>query len=174
MIEFNFLSETELTDMYQSNLPLTTWTSRSWLKSTPPYMHDDILAEARVGLWKACKTFDTSKGCKFATYAVPVIRNTIGMYMRRQNRHTSEVSMDAGLNDFDGLVVADLIGYEPNFESGIEAKRILKELNKYKYLKMMVAGKNQSEMAKLLGFSQSYVSRLLRKERKMLREEAAY
>ena len=38
---------------------------------------DDILSEARIGLWRAYKTYKPGKGAQFDTYAVRCMNNRI-------------------------------------------------------------------------------------------------
>lgn len=44
--------------------------------------YDDLESVAFIGLMKACFKFDASKGWKFSTYAVPVIRGELLHYVR--------------------------------------------------------------------------------------------
>ena len=44
--------------------------------------YDDLESVAFIGLMKACYKFDASKGWKFSTYAVPVIRGELLHYVR--------------------------------------------------------------------------------------------
>lgn len=44
--------------------------------------YDDLESAAFIGLMKACHKFDVSRGWKFSTYAVPVIRGELLHYVR--------------------------------------------------------------------------------------------
>lgn len=137
--------------------------------------YDDIRHEGMIGLWKACVSFDDSRGIKFATYAVPCIRNQIGMFLRKQKKTALDVSMQHVLNtDSDGneLTVEDTIADDraSSFTQDVLARESISELisiilncgepRKRLITLLKIAGKTQQEMADLLGISQSYVSRL--------------
>ena len=47
---------------------------------------DDLMQIGYIGLIKAVKGFDETRGYKFSTYAVPLIAGEIKMYMRDHNR----------------------------------------------------------------------------------------
>lgn len=161
-----------LVDLFQNNIKLTTFASKSWLNNSPEYLREDILAEARVGLWKACKTYNSSIGFTFSTYAVRVIFNQVGMFMRKQKRHSKVSSLDTYIVDIDEkLTVIDAIGYEHDFESDISYKSTIAKLNNYPITKRIVAGELQRDIAKSIKKSQSLVSKAFTRERKLLKAE---
>lgn len=54
-------------------------------KHYPSYYHDeDIRQIGRIGLWKACSTYNESKS-KFSTYAYSCILNELKMHFRKEN-----------------------------------------------------------------------------------------
>ena len=62
---------------------------------------------------KGVNTFNSDKNIKLATYASRCIENEILMYLRKNNRIKSEVSIDEPLNkDRDGneLLLSDILG----------------------------------------------------------------
>lgn len=140
---------------------------------------EDLISIGTIGLIKAVKTFDVSKNIKLATYASRCIENEILMYLRKNNKKRSEISFDDPLNiDWDGneLRLADVLGTDEdmiykNIEEKVDrnllklAMRILTErerkilILRYGLIK---SGETmtQKDVAKLLGISQSYISRL--------------
>lgn len=77
---------------------------------------DDLYQTGWIGLLKACKRFDSTKGRRFSTYAVPLIRGEILHYLRDLNGRsypnllTHSISLDA-FEDTDYLdVLADWNG----------------------------------------------------------------
>lgn len=143
---------------------------------------EDLISIGTIGLIKAINTFKTDKKIKLATYASRCIENEILMYLRRNTRIKTEVSIDEPLNvDWEGneLLLSDILGTDVDvIYRGIEDevdKDLLKiALNKLsKREKKIVelrfglneAGleKTQKEVADLLGISQSYISRLEKK-----------
>ena len=69
---------------------------------------------------KGLNTFNSNKNIKLATYASRCIENEILMYLRKNNRIKSEVSIDEPLNkDRDGneLLLSDILGPEADITS---------------------------------------------------------
>lgn len=65
-------------------MKLVIWVCQKFSKPWDPSIDvEDIIQEGYVGLWKACLTFDESKGYKFATYAVACIRSQIFQMFRK-------------------------------------------------------------------------------------------
>jgi len=76
---------------------------------------EDLVSIGTIGLIKAINTFDPNKNIKLATYASRCIENEILMYLRRNNRMKTEISIDEPLNvDWDGneLLLSDILGTE--------------------------------------------------------------
>ena len=76
---------------------------------------EDLISIGTIGLIKAVNTFKIDKNIKLATYASRCIENEILMYLRRNTKLKSEVSLDEPLNvDWDGneLLLSDILGTE--------------------------------------------------------------
>lgn len=139
---------------------------------------EDLISIGTIGLMKAINTFNTEKNIKLATYASRCIENEILMFLRRNNRIKSEVSIDEPLNqDRDGneLLLSDILGTDEdviykNLEDEVDHKLLKIAISnlsdKEKYIMNLRFGMNgctektQKEVADLLGISQSYISRL--------------
>jgi RNA polymerase sporulation-specific sigma factor len=151
---------------------------------------EDLISIGTIGLIKAINTFRTDKKIKLATYASRCIENEILMYLRRNTRTKSEVSIDEPLNvDWEGneLLLSDILGTDVDvisrdIEDEVDRDLLNKALEKLtKREKRIVelrfgleAGgeeKTQKEVADLLGISQSYISRLEKKIIGRLRRE---
>ena len=143
---------------------------------------EDLISIGTIGLMKGVNTFNTDKKIKLATYASRCIENEILMYLRRNNKIRSEVSIDEPLNqDGDGneLLLSDILGTESDvtsrrIEDEIDKKLLreaIEKLNKKEKnimeLRFGFSGtgdeKTQKEVADMLGISQSYISRLEKK-----------
>ena len=142
---------------------------------------EDLISIGTIGLMKSVNTFNSDKKIKLATYASRCIENEILMYLRRNNKLKSEVSIDEPLNkDSDGneLLLSDILGTEPDvtyrkLEDEVDMqllKEAIKKLNdREKNIMEMRFGfisgkeKTQKEVADELGISQSYISRLEKK-----------
>ena len=151
---------------------------------------EDLISIGTIGLIKAINTFNPDKKIKLATYASRCIENAILMYLRRNNRIKTEVSIDEPLNvDWDGneLLLSDILGSDQDvisrrMEDEIDKELLLKSLEILNQreraivelrfgLKSGGREKTQKEVADLLGISQSYISRLEKKIMKRLQKE---
>lgn len=139
---------------------------------------EDLISIGTIGLIKAVNTFDPNKKIKLATYASRCIENEILMFLRRNSKIKTEISIDEPLNiDWDGneLLLSDILGTEndliyKNLEEEVDKELLkiaLKKLtNREKRIMDLRFGlsngeeKTQKEVADMLGISQSYISRL--------------
>ena len=121
---------------------------------------EDLISIGTIGLMKSVNTFNSEKKIKLATYASRCIENEILMYLRRNNKIKTEVSIDEPLNqDGDGneLLLSDLLGTEPDVTSRrLEDEVDLKLLrvamsklsNREKYLMELRFGINTNQKEK--------------------------
>jgi RNA polymerase sporulation-specific sigma factor len=143
---------------------------------------EDLISIGTIGLIKAINTFRTDKKIKLATYASRCIENEILMYLRRNTRTKTEISIDEPLNiDWEGneLLLSDILGTDVDIISRDLEDEVDKELLNTALEKLtgrerqivelrfgLYTGgdeKTQKEVADLLGISQSYISRLEKK-----------
>ena len=151
---------------------------------------EDLISIGTIGLIKAINTFKVDKKIKLATYASRCIENEILMYLRRNSKTKSEVSIDEPLNvDWEGneLLLSDILGTESDIiTKGIEEEVDRELLNnameklsgrERKIVEMRFGilpeteEKTQKEVADILGISQSYISRLEKKIMRRLKKE---
>ncbi len=150
---------------------------------------EDLVSIGTIGLIKAVNTFDPSKKIKLATYGSKCIENEILMYLRRNNKIKSEVSLDEPLNiDWDGneLLLSDVLGTEPDIvhrdleqevNRGLLTKALTKLSKREQKIMVLRFGlqdgniRTQKDVAEILGISQSYISRLEKKIIKRLKKE---
>ncbi|MGV8146828.1 MAG: RNA polymerase sporulation sigma factor SigK [Alkaliphilus sp.] len=140
---------------------------------------DDLISIGTIGLIKGIATFNRSKGTRLATYVARCIENEILMTIRSNKKLLSEVSMQEPIGiDKEGneISLLDLLGTETDkVIDEVELKMQIKKL----YHKMLNVLKKrerivlqlrygicntgcmtQREIAKTLGISRSYVSRI--------------
>lgn len=151
---------------------------------------EDLISIGTIGLIKAINTFNPSKNIKLATYASRCIENEILMYLRRNNRMKTEVSIDEPLNiDWDGneLLLSDILGTDNDLIHRSLEDEVDRELLSTAMKKLSVREKRimelrfgltnggiektQKEVADMLGISQSYISRLEKKIISRLKKE---
>ena len=152
---------------------------------------EDLVSIGSIGLIKAISTFNTGKNIKLATYASRCIENEILMYLRKSSNQRSEISLDEPLNtDWDGneLLLSELLGTDDDIVNrGIESeaeKKILTDAvtrlgareRTIMNLRFGLDGKEeltQKEVADMLGISQSYISRLVKRILLKLKKDIA-
>ena len=140
--------------------------------------NDDLISVGTIGLIKAVDTFNNLSGTRFATYAAKCIQNEILMLFRSQKKLGCEVSLNDTIDvDKDGnpLTYLDIISVEDTIAEDIDKKiQINKALNyirenldeREKQILIMRYGLGntpaypQREVARKLGISRSYVSRI--------------
>lgn len=151
---------------------------------------DDLISIGTIGLIKAITTFDNEKGTRLATYAARCIENEILMQIRSNKKLQSEVSLQDPIGvDREGneIMLIDVIGNES--ESVVEEVELKMQVKKlYSKMKCVLKArektvlelrygltngnsKTQREIAKMLGISRSYVSRIEKKAIKKLSKE---
>lgn len=147
---------------------------------------DDLISIGTIGLIKAISTFDGSKGARLATYAGRCIQNEILMYFRSQRKSAGDISLsdyleggnDGGLSVMDTLASQEDLFEEAHIRS--ETQRLMamlphilspreEEIISLRYGLENKTPLPQREVAKRLGISRSYVSRIEKKALEKLR-----
>lgn len=148
---------------------------------------EDLVSIGTIGLIKGINTFSRNKNIKLATYASRCVDNEILMYLRKNKKIKTEVSIDASLS-YDGegneLHLEDILGTDKDIvtrgiEREVEKSQIMNEVMHLKprdrdiiILRYGLMGKDeltQKEVAEKLGISQSYISRIEKKLIKRLK-----
>ena len=152
---------------------------------------DDMISVGTIGLMKAVDSFDYNKGVKFATYASRCIENEILMLIRSNKRHKDIMSLSTPVvqgNDKDEVLLEDVIAAEDDDDIMNSAEVsfmmdkvyevIENNLNKTEQLVLTyrygLHGKDclpQREIAKMLGLSRSYISRIENKAMEILQKQ---
>ena len=140
---------------------------------------EDLLSIGTIGLIKAVVTFNPDKSVRLGTYAARCIENEILMYLRTKKKSSREVSLYEPIGtDREGneIQLFDVIETEgEDAHSKVELKedirmlyqRVEKELTprertvlKLRYGLYHEEEYTQKEIARSLGISRSYVSRI--------------
>lgn len=150
---------------------------------------DDLIGIGTVGLIKGIDTYSTNKNVKLTTYIAKCAENEILMYFRGDKKNSKNVSIYDGISyDKEGneVTILDVLKTpDPDFLEDIYLKdnivllkkylNILtpreREIITYRYGLDNNDEKTQKEIAKDMGISRSYVSRIeKRATTKLLRE----
>lgn len=151
---------------------------------------DDLISIGTVGLIKAIDSFDCNKGTRLATYAARCIENEILMLIRNNKKTKGEVYLQDPIGiDKEGneISLMDVLSSDEDsiieiVENKIQIKKLYKKINtclqeRERLIVEMRYGlnngkpKTQREIAKMLGISRSYVSRIEKKALKKLNKE---
>ena len=148
---------------------------------------EDLVSIGTIGLIKGINTYKLDKNIKLATYASRCIDNEILMFLRKNKKRRSEISFEDNLSyDADGneLHLEDVLGTEVDIvtkplENEVEKALLIDEISKLdkrdKQIMVLRYGllnneeMTQKDVAKLLGISQSYISRIEKKVIKKLK-----
>lgn len=151
---------------------------------------EDLISIGIFGLMKAVMSYDDSKGSKLATYSARCIENELLMYFRSKKKRSRDVSLYEQIGtDKEGnpLQLVDIV--EAKEQDVIEKLENLEVLEKLSFIIPKFLSKReqfviikrfglngqkaatQNEVAKALGISRSYVSRLEKQALKKLRKQ---
>jgi len=154
------------------------------------YETEDLLSVGTIGLIKAVNTFRPDRGSRLATYAAKCIENEILMLFRAGKKYNREVSLFEPIGvdkDGESVSLVDVIELETRetLEDLIleQDKKELYEayacclkpqeqtVVKLRYGLFGTKPRTQREIAKQLGISRSYVSRIEKRALKKLAEQ---
>jgi RNA polymerase sporulation-specific sigma factor len=139
---------------------------------------EDLISIGTIGLIKGIESYSSGKGTKLATYAARCIENEILMYLRALKKSRKDISLHDPIGqDKEGNEISLIDILKSETDDILESIQLQMELEKIKnYLnvlddreKEVVIGrfglgldeeKTQREIAKSLGISRSYVSRI--------------
>ena len=151
---------------------------------------DDLISVGSIGLIKAINTFKFDKNTQFSTYAARCIENEILMLLRASKKHNNIVSLGECLGqDKDGneVCLMDIIPSDEDLEQNVENNILTEKLMKiikntltereYNIIALRYGLNNtpaytQREVAKKLGISRSYISRLEKKALDIIKQKA--
>jgi RNA polymerase sporulation-specific sigma factor len=139
---------------------------------------EDLISIGTIGLIKAIESYSYGKGTKLATYAARCIENEILMHLRALKKTKKDVSLHDPIGqDKEGNEISLIDVLKSESEDVIDTIQLNMELEKIKeYIDILdererevITGrfgldlqkeKTQREIAKELGISRSYVSRI--------------
>ena len=163
--------------LIERNLRLVAHIAKKY--STTNVEQDDLISIGTIGLIKGINSFNMEKGSRLSTYASRCIENEILMHLRATKKLNAEVYLNEpiGKDKDDNVVTLEevLENNERNIEDEVDIKIKIKLL--YEKMKSLLKDrertiielrfgldgnkpKTQHEIAKMMGISRSYVSRI--------------
>ncbi len=166
--------------LIERNLRLVAHIAKKYV--SPGIGRDDLISIGTIGLIKAVNTYSSGKSTRLATYAAKCIENEILMSIRASKRISREVSLSLPIGaDKDGneINLNDILGTDSDeivdlISLKIQVGKLYRAIDSClssREKKIIIArygldGREplpQREIAKQLGISRSYVSRIEKK-----------
>ncbi|MDR3178788.1 MAG: RNA polymerase sporulation sigma factor SigK [Oscillospiraceae bacterium] len=167
------------TKLIEHNLRLVAHIVKKYYLNT--IYQEDLVSIGTIGLIRAIDTFDNSKGIKLSSYASRCIENEVLMFFRNNKKTSHDVSISEPIDtDREGntLTLMDLMSTYDDIVDSLDIK--FRSEKVYKYIKETLSPREkiivelryglhgkpnltQREVAKKLGISRSYVSRIEKK-----------
>ena len=171
--------------LVERNLRLVAHIMKKYYTATAD--QEDLISIGTIGLIKGIETFDLEKGARLATYAARCVENEILMYFRSQKKTAGDISLSDYLEtgkDGTALSVQDVVASEEDLFEDLARKEANGKL--YRAIEQKLTPREQTvirlryglgdarpqkqqEVAKALGISRSYVSRIEKKALEKLR-----
>ena len=156
-------------------------------KYSNEYNAEDLISVGIIGLIKGINTFSLKKNTRLAAYISRCIENEVLMFLRSTKKLANEVSLDECIgSDKDGnaLTIADIIPADgvdlvEDLSTRGEIKKLYRAMDEvlkkneidiitWRYGLKGQKKRTQKEIAKALGISRSYVSRIEKRAIKKL------
>lgn len=139
--------------------------------------YEDLVSIGTIGLIKAANSFDLSKNVIFSNYACTCIKNEIFIYYNKNKKHVNDISLEAfttftennhtiNLQDRLEHPDSDFVEKILKTETFTELINIILNcLSQTEKIIMLYRLRNisQSDISKILKFSQSYISKVEKK-----------
>ena len=172
--------------LIEHNMRLIVHIARKY--KVPGCTFDDLISIGAIGLIKAVRSYNPDAGTSLSTYAARCIENEILMSLRQSRKQQADISLNEPLGtDSDGNAVtfADLLGTDPDLvEDEVRRRMTLSAVRRAlpklpereRYVLGMRYGLSdgvmhpQHEIARSLGISRSYVSRVEKHGIELLRD----
>ncbi|MGI6549344.1 MAG: RNA polymerase sporulation sigma factor SigK [Syntrophomonadales bacterium] len=152
---------------------------------------EDLISIGTIGLIKAINTFDENRGTRLATYAARCIENEVLMHLRNLKKTRAEVSIydpigldkegneisliDVLFADNDILETVDMKMQEEKIVQKMSAlSKRERQVIEMRYGLFSGLKETQRDIAKKLGISRSYVSRIEKKAINKLIKELSF
>ena len=163
--------------LIERNLRLVAHIAKKYSSSGVP--NDDLISIGTIGLIKGISSYNGEKGVRLATYVARCIDNEILMYLRSAKKLNAEVYLEEPIGkdkDDNTISLIDVLeNDERNLDDEIDLRMKIKKL--YSKMKEVLKdrektilelrfgldgnkAKTQNQIAKMMGISRSYVSRI--------------
>ena len=172
--------------LIERNLRLVAHIMKKYYAQTSD--QEDLISIGTIGLIKGITTFDPGKGARLATYAARCVENEILMHFRAQKKSAQDVSLSDHIEtaaDGSPLELMDVVSQEDDLLDNLVGKEqtillrkalgtvLTDQERQVISLRYGLDGEDpqrQRQVAKRIGISRSYVSRIEKRALERLRE----
>ncbi len=173
--------------LIEHNLRLVAHVIKKYYSNTGD--QEDLISIGTIGLIKAIDSFKIEKGIRLSSYASKCVENEVLMFFRGQKKSAQDISINEPIDtDKDGnaLTLMDTMSNDESIIDNIDIKIKCSNLQGYIIKRLSARERKiiqmrygigtgmpltQREVAKEMGISRSYVSRIEKKALEKLREE---
>ncbi len=171
--------------LIERNLRLVAHIMKKYYAQTSD--QEDLISIGTIGLIKGISSFNPEKGARLATYAARCVENEILMHFRSQKKSSQDVSLSDYIetgSDGAALSLMDVVSQEEDLLEKVSSRelttqmiravkeRLLPQEQQVIVLRYGLWGNSphrQREVAKKIGISRSYVSRIEKRALEKLR-----
>lgn len=174
-------------ELIEHNLRLVSHIIKKYYSNSDE--QEDLISIGTIGLIKAIDSFNANKNVRLATYAARCIENEVLMHYRGKKKEANNISVNEPIDtDSEGntLTLIDIISTDDTICDDVDLKN--KTIQLYKFIenlrdereKEIIISRyglynqkemTQNEIAKKMGISRSYVSRIEKRVIGELREK---
>ena len=172
--------------LIERNLRLVAHVMKKYYAQTAD--QEDLISIGTIGLIKGISTFDPEKGARLATYAARCVENEILMYFRSQRKSSNDVSLSDYIEtgtDGAALSLMDVVSENEDLTEQISNREQIRQMRRLvdsclteqerqviclRYGLLDNRPQRQREVAKAVGISRSYVSRIEKRALEKLRK----
>lgn len=177
LIRFKNGDEEARNVLIERNLRLVAHVSKKY--SSTNIEQDDLISIGTIGLIKGINSFDMEKNIRLATYVARCIENEILMFLRTSKKTKAEVYLNEPIGkdkDDNEITLLEILenddrSIDEEIDVKLKTKRLFEKMkevlkDREKLILELRYGlngkkpKTQNEIAKNLGISRSYVSRI--------------
>ncbi|MCI8633420.1 MAG: RNA polymerase sporulation sigma factor SigK [Lachnospiraceae bacterium] len=179
-------------ELIERNMRLVAHVARKYTSTVTSWESDDLISVGAIGLIKGIDTYDLEKKAKLSTYLARCIENEILMLLRSDKKKKQDISLQEPIGqDKEGNTISwdDVLVYEEGcvtdqVDLALDKKELQKVMEselteRERYVLCLRYGLNgrqeetQRQVAKRMGISRSYVSRIEKKALEKLQHKMA-
>ena len=132
------------------------------------HLKDDLVSEGFLALCRAEKYFDETKETKKSNYLGKVIYMAMLKFIKKEQKHFNNISLDTPINSGENISLGDTIPYDEDLFEVCSNRQILsklieneKDIKTKQIVSLYLEGYTQKEIGEIVGMNQSHVSKCM-------------